>query len=180
MLIVSIPELEGFDEETQSFVSLPGGELHLEHNLISLSKWESITHKHLIGNDDITNEEMLLYIECMITDEEYNSELLKRLPASEVERISNYMADTKTATTVSGSGGGSGSGEYTSSELIYYWMIACQIPFECEKWHINRLLTLIRVCNEKNQPDKKMSQSEIMNRNRELNRARRAKLGSKG
>ena len=180
MLIVSIPELEGFDEETQSFVSLPGGELHLEHNLIALSKWESITHKHLIGNDDITNEEMLLYIECMITDEEYNPELLKRLPASEVERISNYMADTKTATTVLGSGGGSGSGEYTSSELIYYWMIACQIPFECEKWHINRLLTLIRVCNEKNQPDKKMSQSEIMNRNRELNRARRAKLGSKG
>ncbi len=180
MLIVSIPELEGFDEETQSFVSMPGGEIHLEHNLIALSKWESITHKHLIGNDDITNEEMLLYIECMITDEEYNQELLKRLPASEVERISNYMADTKTATTVSGSGGGSGSGEYTSSELIYYWMIACQIPFECEKWHINRLLTLIRVCNEKNQPDKKMSQSEIMNRNRELNRARRAKLGSKG
>ena len=180
MLIVSIPELEGFDEETQSFVSLPGGELHLEHNLIALSKWESITHKHLIDNDDITNDEMLLYIECMITDEEYNPELLKRLPASEVERISNYMADTKTATTVSGSGGGSGSGEYTSSELIYYWMIACQIPFECEKWHINRLLTLIRVCNEKNQPDKKMSQSEIMNRNRELNRARRAKLGSKG
>lgn len=180
MLIVSIPELEGFDEETQSFVSMPGGELHLEHNLIALSKWESITHKHLIGNDDITNEEMLLYIECMITDEEYNPELLKRLPASEVERISNYMADTKTATTVSGSGGGSGSGEYTSSELIYYWMIACQIPFECEKWHINRLLTLIRVCNEKNQPDKKMSQSEIMNRNQELNRARRAKLGSKG
>lgn len=180
MLIVSIPELEGFDEETQSFVSLPGGELHLEHNLIALSKWESITHKHLIGNDDITNEEMFLYIECMITDEEYNPELLKRLPASEVERISNYMSDTKTATTVSGSGGGSGSGEYTSSELIYYWMIACQIPFECEKWHINRLLTLIRVCNEKNQPDKKMSQSEIMNRNRELNRARRAKLGSKG
>lgn len=180
MLIVSIPELEGFDEETQSFVSMPGGELHLEHNLIALSKWESITHKHLIGNDNVTPEEMLLYIECMIIDEEYNPELLKRLPASEVERISNYMADTKTATTVSGSGNGSGSGEYTSSELIYYWMIACQIPFECEKWHINRLLTLIRVCNEKNQPDKKMSQSEIMNRNRELNRARRAKLGSKG
>nr|DAF07630.1 MAG TPA: hypothetical protein [Caudoviricetes sp.] len=85
-----------------------------------------------------------------------------------------------TATTIRDTGGESGSGEYTSSELIYYWMIACQIPFECENWHINRLLTLIRVCNQKNQPDKKMSQSEIMERNRELNRARRAKLGSKG
>jgi len=180
MLIVSIPELEGFDEETGTFVSMPGGKLHLEHNLIALSKWESITHKHLIGNENLTAEEMLLYVKCMITDEEYNPELLNRLPASEVERISAYMADSMTATTISGSGNESGSGEYTSSELIYYWMIACQIPFECENWHLNRLLTLIRVCNEKNQPDKKMSQSEIMQRNRDLNRARRAKLGSKG
>lgn len=180
MLIVSIPELEGFDEETGTFVSIPGGKLHLEHNLIALSKWESITHKHLIGNDNLTAEEMLLYVKCMITDEEYNPELLNRLPASEVERISAYMADSMTATTISGSGNESGSGEYTSSELIYYWMIACQIPFECENWHLNRLLTLIRVCNEKNQPDKKMSQSEIIRRNRDLNRARRAKLGSKG
>ena len=180
MLIVSIPELEGFDEETGTFVSIPGGKLHLEHNLIALSKWESITHKHLIGNDNLTAEEILLYVKCMITDEEYNPELLNRLPASEVERISAYMADSMTATTISGSGNESGSGEYTSSELIYYWMIACQIPFECENWHLNRLLTLIRVCNEKNQPDKKMSQSEIMQRNRDLNRARRAKLGSKG
>ena len=170
MLIVSIPDLDGFNEETGTFVSMPGGVLHLEHNLVALSKWESITHKHLIGND----------IKCMITDEEYDSSLLDRIPPSEVERISAYMADTMTATTIRDTGGESGSGEYTSSELIYYWMIACQIPFECETWHINRLLTLIRVCNQKNQPDKKMSQSEIMERNRELNRARRAKLGSKG
>lgn len=180
MLIVSIPEVEGFDEETQSFVSLPGGELHLEHNLIALSKWESITHKHLIGNEDVSPEEMLLYIECMITDEEYNRELLDRLPASEIERVSNYMADTKTATTFVNKGDKDGSGEYTSSELIYYWMIACQIPFECETWHLSRLLTLIRVCNEKNQPEKKMSRSDILSRNRDLNRARRQALGSKG
>ena len=180
MLIVSIPEVEGFDEETQSFVSLPGGELHLEHNLIALSKWESITHKHLIGNEDVSPEEMLLYIECMITDEKYNRELLDRLPASEIERVSNYMADTKTATTFVNKGDKDGSGEYTSSELIYYWMIACQIPFDCETWHLSRLLTLIRVCNEKNQPEKKMSRSDILSRNRDLNRARRQALGSKG
>ena len=180
MLIISIPELEGFDEETQTFVSLPGGELHLEHNLIALSKWESITHKHLIGNEDVSSEEMLLYIECMITDEEYDRELLDRLPASEIERVSNYMADTKTATTFVKKGDKDGSGEYTSSELIYYWMIACQIPFECETWHLSRLLTLIRVCNEKNQPEKKMSRADILSRNRDLNRARRQALGSKG
>lgn len=180
MLIVSIPDREGFDEETQTFVSMPGGELHLEHNLIALSKWESITHKHLIGNEDVSPEEMLLYIECMITDEEYNHELLDRLPASEIERVSNYMSDTKTATTFVKKGDKDGSGEYTSSELIYYWMIACQIPFECETWHLNRLLTLIRVCNEKNQPEKKMSRSDILSRNRDLNRARRQALGSKG
>ena len=180
MLIVSIPDLDGVDEETGTFVSMPGGVLHLEHNLIALSKWESITHKHLIGNDKVTPEEMALYIKCMITDEEYNPELLDRIPASEVVRISEYMADTMTATTFVKSGNESGSGEYVSSELIYYWMIACQIPIECEKWHINRLLTLIRVCNEKNQPDKKMSQTEIMSRNRELNRARRKALGTKG
>lgn len=180
MLIVSIPDLDGFDEETGTFVSMPGGILHLEHNLVALSKWESITHKHLIDNDKVTAEEMALYIKCMITDEEYDPSLLDRIPPSEVDRISAYMGDTMTATTIHETGGESGSGEYTSSELIYYWMIACQIPFECETWHINRLLTLIRVCNQKNQPDKKMSQSEIMERNRELNRARRAKLGSKG
>ena len=82
MLIVSIPDLDGFDEETGSFVSMPGGVLHLEHNLVALSKWESITHKHLIGNDKVTPDEMALYIKCMITDEEYDPSLLDRIPPS--------------------------------------------------------------------------------------------------
>lgn len=179
MLIVSIPAVDAFDEENEQFVSWPGGTLHLEHNLLSLSKWESKTHKHLIGNDDVSTEELKLYIECMVQEEEFDRTLLDRLPASELARINDYIADPMSATRVS-SRQSSGGGEYVSSELIYYWMIACQVPFSCETWHINRLLKLIQVCNEKNQPNKKMSQSEIMSRNRELNKARRKALGTKG
>lgn len=179
MLIVSIPAVEGFDEETEEFVSIPGGTLHLEHNLLALSKWEAKTHKHLIGNKDVTNEELSFYVECMVQDEEYDPELVKRIPASEMQRVSDYLSDPMSATTVK-ERPGSGSGEYVSSELIYYWMIACQIPFTCETWHINRLLKLIQVCNEKNEPEKKMSQSEIMSRNRDLNRARRKAMGTRG
>lgn len=180
MLIVSIPDYEGFDENEGTFVSWPGGKLHLEHNLLSLSKWESITHKHLVGNKELTNEELALYLECMIQDEKYDRSLLQRIPASELSRVNDYIGDSMTATTFVEKGDSKGGGEYVSSELIYYWMIACQIPFTCETWHINRLLTLIRVCNEKNEPEKKMSQSEIMARNRELNAQRRKRLGTKG
>lgn len=180
MLIVSIPAVDAFDEETNTFVSMPGGVLHLEHSLVSLSKWESITHKHLIGNQDITSEELMQYIDCMVLDEDYNPELIPRLPAEELARINEYISDSMTATKFMDKPENGGGGEYVSSELIYYWMIACQIPFSCETWHINRLLTLIRVCNEKNEPAKKMSQSEIMSRNRELNRARRKALGTRG
>lgn len=180
MLIVSIPSVEAYDEETEQFVSLPGGTLHLEHNLLSLSKWESITHKHLIGNKDVTGEDLLKYVECMVQDEEFDPTILNRLPSEELKRINDYISDTMTATRVKDRSNAKDSGEYTSSELIYYWMIACQIPFTCETWHINRLLTLIRVCNAKAEPGKKMSQSEIMSQNRELNRARRKALGTRG
>lgn len=180
MLIVSIPSVEAYDEETEQFVSLPGETLHLEHNLLSLSKWEAITHKHLIGNKDVTGEELLKYVECMVQDEEFDPTILNRLPSAELKRINDYISDPMTATQVKDRSTAKDSGEYTSSELIYYWMIACQIPFTCETWHINRLLTLIRVCNAKAEPGKKMSQSEIMSQNRELNRARRKALGTRG
>ncbi len=180
MFIISIPDVDAFDEETETFVSWPGGKLHLEHNLLSLSKWESITHKHLIGNEDVTEEELLMYVECMVQDPVYDKSLLQRIPSHELSRVNDYIADTMTATIVKDRPNARGSGEFVSSELIYYWMIACQIPFTCETWHLNRLLTLIKVCNEKSEPSKKMSQSEIMSRNRDLNRARRKALGSRG
>jgi hypothetical protein len=73
-----------------------------------------------------------------------------------------------------------GPGEVITSELIYYWIVSFNIPFECQYWHLNRLFSLIRICNIKNSKPKKVSRMELAQRNRELNAARKAKLGTSG
>ena len=115
----------------------------------------------------------------MTTTQNVNPNIYYCLTSKQFSQINDYINDPMTATTFSDSGKGSKK-EVITAEIIYYWMIMYNIPFECQKWHLQRLLTLIRVCSAKNAPPKKMSTKEVMARNKALNRARRAQLNSKG
>lgn len=182
MLTITIPASEGWDESKQEFVSIePAKTLQLEHSLISLSKWESKWCKPFLSSQNKTDEETLDYIKFMTITKNVNPEVYNRLTNKLIDEINNYIDAPMTATTFSGESGGKKNGERITSELIYYWMIALNIPIEeCQKWHLNRLLTLIKVCNIKNQPEKKMNSTDAAARYAELNAMRRKALGTKG
>lgn len=190
MLKIKIPDQPGeqlWNEITEEFEytdPVKGCELTLEHSLLSVSKWESIWCKPFLETKDRSVEETLSYIECMtITPSNVDPEVYKRIPQSEYERINAYINNPATATTISNiKGNGSMSNELTTSELIYYWMTAANIPFECQKWHLNRLLTLIRICEIKNDPksQKKVSANQLRKDYDKLNDARRKALHTKG
>ena len=181
MLQITIPGEELFDEDKQEFITLKEQTLQLEHSLISLSKWESKWCKVFLSKQEKTFEETIDYIKCMTLTPNVSPDVYSRLTPANFKEIEDYIAAPMTATYFSKDrSGGRSSGEQTTSELIYYWMIALNIPFECQKWHLNRLITLIRVCNIKNQPPKKMSKKDIASRNAALNAARRKQLNTKG
>jgi hypothetical protein len=179
MLEIVIPSTELWNEEKQEFISVKGATLKLEHSLVSLSKWESKWCKAFLSKDDKTREETLDYIRCMTLTQNVDADIYNYITDDNINKIVTYINAPMTATTFREENKG-GSREIITAELIYYWMIALNIPFECQKWHLNRLLTLIRVCNIKNQPPKKMSKREIMSRNASLNAARRKQLNSNG
>lgn len=178
MLLLTIPPIEMFNEKTNEFVYSKEIKISLEHSLVSLSKWESRWNKPFLSKDNKTLEETIDYIRCMTITQNVDPEVYFRLTDENINTINKYIESPMTATTFSDNG--HSSREIITSELIYYWMISLNIPMECQKWHLNRLLTLIRVCNIKNAPAKKMSRREIMNRNAALNAARRKKLNSTG
>lgn len=180
MLKITIPEMEGYDERTNEFYSVKEQTLSLEHSLVSISKWESKWHKPFISKDAKTNEEILDYIRCMTLTQNVDPMLYNVIPLSAINAVNDYIDDPMTATWFSEDNKGRGSREIITSEVIYYWMTALNIPFECQKWHLNRLLTLIRVCNAKNNPGKKMSKREILSRNKSLNAARRKAHRTRG
>ena len=180
MLTITIPERELWDEEREELVSVKEQTLQLEHSLVSLSKWESKWKKPFLTKEDKTPEETIDYIRCMTLTPNVKPEVYKCLTHDNVTKINNYISDPMTATTVNMHGLSKGGKEIVTSELVYYWMVALNIPFECQKWHLNRLITLIQVCNVKNTPPKKMSKRDIMSRNAALNAARRKKYNSKG
>lgn len=194
MLEITILPNEHYDDETDRIYYIPKEPLvlNLEHSLLSISKWEAKWHKPFLNNKELNDIEILDYIHCMCvkpTQEQVDKTLILQMTSKNIEEIKNYIENPMTATFFSEKTGKAGKGannkRIVTNELIYYWMSAYQIPFACEKWHINRLLTLIRVCNEEteaaNNPDgKKISNSEIYARNRALNAQRRAKLHSKG
>lgn len=180
MLKITIPPMELWDESKEEFVTFKGQTLALEHSLVSLSKWESKWCKPFATSQEKTLEETIDYIKCMTLTQNVDDDIYNYLTQDNIKEINRYIDAPMTATWFSESNNRSSNRKQITSELIYYWMIALNIPFECQKWHLNRLLTLIRVCNEENQPAKKMSTRDIIERNRALNEARRKKLNTKG
>ncbi len=181
MLTIRVGETEAYDEEKQEFVKVGGTPLHLEHSLVSLSKWESIHEEAFLGSKPKTPEQVLSYIECMVVGEIPRGEIFQELTEANIAAINAYIDRKMTATWFSDQPGVPRTREIITSELIYYWMTAFHIPFECETWHLNRLFTLIRICNIKqdNKP-KKMSRAEVAERNRKLNKERQQQFGTKG
>lgn len=180
MLQITIPGTESWDEKNQEFVYGEDTVLKLEHSLVSISKWESKWNKAFLSRVDKTEEETLDYIMCMTVNRNVSPDVYSRLTREHIDMIQQYISAPMTATCFSKEESGKANSEVVTSELIYYWMVALTIPFECQHWHLNRLLTLVRVCNIKNQPPKKRSKRETMSRNAALNAARRKKYNSKG
>lgn len=181
MLQIVIPlTQEGWDESKQMFVEPKTQVLQLEHSLISLSKWESKWHKPFLTKEEKTVEETIDYIKCMTLTKNVNPEVYEHMTQSNFIEINKYIENPMTATTITEEKTGKHNSEIVTSELIYYWMITLNIPVEFDKWHLNRLLTLIRVCNVKNTPQKNMSKRETAQYYAALNAARRKKYKSKG
>lgn len=176
MLQITIPEREYYDEATESFIHIKKQSLCLEHSLISISKWESTTNKPFLKTlEKISSSEFMEYIRCMTITPNVDPLVYNGLTEQNINEIKNYIEARMTATTFVDNGQSRGRHVITS-ELIYHWMITFNIPFECDKWHINRLLTLIRICSIKNNPNgRKMTKKQIYEQNRALNSARKGK-----
>lgn len=180
MLNITIPAGEEWDPTENLFIYVKEQSLTLEHSLVSISKWESKWNKPFLSKTQKTYAETIDYIRCMTLTQNVDPSVYYRLTNEIIEEINKYIDAPMTATTFSNSKTKAPSREIITAEIIYYWMIALQIPFECQKWHLNRLLTLIRVCNIKNSPPKKMSKKDLMKRNHSLNAARRNAMHSNG
>lgn len=178
MLEITITRPELYDDKNCTFIEPCSTTISLEHSLISISKWESKWNKPFLATKDKTEEEIIDYVRCMTTTQKVNPDMYNYITNKQYEEIGVYVNADMTATKLPPSS--KKNREIVTSELIYYWMVTLNIPFECQKWHLNRLLTLINVCNIKNSPPKKMSRQEIAQRNTELNAQRRKALGIQG
>jgi len=179
MLTIKLTLSESFDETTNEFGDADTVVLHFEHSLVSLSKWESEFEKPFLSSDK-SPEEILAYLKCMLLTPNIAPEVFLRLSQENIEQINEYINAKMTATWFNDREQYTPSREIITAELIYYWMISMNIPFECQHWHLARLLTLVKVCNKKNQPPKKMSRKDAMQQQRSLNAQRKAAMGTSG
>lgn len=180
MLTITVPGMESYDPLTETFFTTKEQKLTLEHSLLSIAKWEAKWGKPFLDRKaPKTLEESRDYIRCMTITQNVDPLVYLALTEQNYNDILAYMENPMTATWFSQDSRPPGR-EIVTAEVIYYYMVALQIPFTCEKWHFNRLMTLIRVCNEKNKPPKKMGKKAIMSKNQALNAARRQRLGSMG
>jgi len=181
MLRITIPDQELFNDANQEFFKVKGRELSLEHSLVSLSKWESKFHKPFLTKEDKTRAETIEYIKCMTITQNVEDNVFKAIDQKIIDQVTAYLENPMTATSFSKQEEKRTiNREVITAEIIYYWMVALQIPMECQKWHLNRLLTLINVCNIKSQPKRKMTKGQILARNKALNDERRRRFDSAG
>lgn len=181
MLELEVVLSEDFDESTSEFVKSTCT-LELEHSLASLSKWESKYKKPFLSTEDKTADETMFYIHrCMMLTKNPPEEILEKFSKGNYDEIQQYINDKQTATWFKERPGGTrGSSQIITAEVIYGWMVALRIPFETEKWHLNKLFTLIKVCNEQKTPPKKMGRADAARQRAELNARRQAQLGTRG
>lgn len=181
MLKIVVPLVEGYDEATQEIISINDVTLELEHSLVSLSKWESEFEKPFLEQSDKTSEEILGYVKAMTLTPDVPEDVWSKLTDENVQTIHRYIDARMTATTVYEiQEAPQTKKEIITAEVIYYWLVVFNIPFECQHWHLNRLFTLIRVCSVKAEKPKKMTRAEMAARNREINARRRKQFGTKG
>jgi septum formation topological specificity factor MinE len=170
MLTINLSATDDFDAVELSF----------EHSLVSLSKWESLTKKAFFSKEEKTSKETASYIECMLLTDDVPSDFLNRLSKEDVAVITSYINDKQSATWFREESNQKKSSEVITSELIYYWLVQFNIPFEVERWHLNRLMTLVKIAGIKQTKPKAMSKAEQANEYRRLNAERRAASGSSG
>ena len=181
MLTLRLPEVEGYDDVLGEFFLLPQMVLQLEHSLYSISKWEQKFEKPFLSSEHKTGQEMYYYFCCMrvdCSDEDYG--WVRRLTSEDVENINKYISAKMTATTIREIPGQKRNSAVLTNEVIYSRMAILGIPFECQYWHLNRLLTLIRVCQEMVSPQKKIPKQELIRQNQDLNRRRLAQFNTTG
>lgn len=177
---ITIPKGSFYDEEKNEFIDLPETKIVMEHSLVSISKWESKWHIPYLTDKPKNKEQTIDYLRCMTITQNVDPNVYYFIPDSELLRIKSYIEDPMTATTISEEEGKGKMSKVLTTEVLYYYMISYNIPWEFEKWHLNRLLMLIRVCSEENKPKKKMSKKQAMSKYASLNAARRSHLKSKG
>ncbi len=180
MLQITIPAIEFWDEKKEEFINTREQTLRLEHSLVSISKWETKWCRPYMDKKEKTLEETLDYIRCMTITQKVDPDTYLRLTDKNLKEIYQYIEAPMTATRLPKEKKGSLNGEQITAELIYYWMITLKVPIEFQKWHLNRLITLIRVLELKNRSPKKKSQREIMNYNAALNEERKRQYHTKG
>lgn len=180
MLRIIIDGDESFNDDTQTFGTINDVVVELEHSLVSLSKWESKHQKPFLSTGAKTADEIFDYLKTMVVTPNLDLDVLYRCSQKNLDAIQEYIDSSQSATTFGSMPEHRGPGEVITSELIYYWVVSFNIPFECETWHLNRLFSLIRICNIKNSKSKKMPRNEIAQRNRDLNAKRKAELGTTG
>lgn len=180
MLRLTLPAVEMWDEQKQEFIYAKEQTLQLEHSLVSLSKWESTWHKPFLHTANMTYEETIDYVRCMTLTQNVSPETYSRITDDHIHRIRAYIENPMTATTFREERGGKRNREIITAEIIYYWMVTMQIPSDYQKWHLNRLLTLIRVCSLKNAPAKKLSKRETISQYAALNEANKKRFNTKG
>lgn len=179
-LKITIPARELYDPKANRFITIKETTIQLEHSLISISKWESKWHKSFFSKEQKTDEESVDYIRCMCLTQNIDPNVFYGITQEDGKRITDYISDPMTATTFNHQDK-KRSREVITSELIYFYMVDFGIPFDpCQKWHFNRLMTLIEVCSVKNQPSKKMKQKDWLPQRNALNKARRSKAGHHG
>lgn len=179
MLEITVPENEIYNSTTNTFVTVPSCVITLEHSLISVAKWESKWRIPYLSAKKRTGRQELDYIRCMAVGPVKDKHVFEVLSAENISQIREYIDEPMTATTFTKSERPA-SKDVVTSEVLYCRMFANNIPMECQKWHLNRLLTLIRVCDASAGPRQKMTKRQTATRYAEQNALRRAKYNTRG